>query len=199
MGFIKNMLAIIGVIAIVAGGYFYSQFGTTLIEEYSEFKKLDPKAKNTYRAMWKKLKTEGNAAAATVWKRQLDEGVTPDDAVEAMSSIAIDENIRAVGVLPLSAEVENKIGKKQRLLTIYQYCNPLVAMKMVDHADAFSAYLPCRIALVEDKQGKYWLYALDMDLMIHGGKTLPPELLKEANRVKSTMLKIMEAGATGEF
>ena len=149
--------------------------------------------------MWENLKKTGNSAESTVWKRELDEGITPEDAAEAMSSVATEVNIKAVGILPLSKEVEAKTGEKQRLLTIYQYCNPLTAVKMIEYSDAFSAYLPCRIAMVEDKQGKFWLYSLDMDLMIHGGKTLPDELLKEANKVKDVMLKLMEAGATGEF
>lgn len=195
MGFIRNLLAIIGLIAIIGGGYAYSKFGG----ELSELNKLNPEAKNLYMNMWTKLKATGNSAESTVWKRQLDEGVTPEDAAEAMSSVATEVNIKAVGVLPLSKEVEAKTGEKQRLLTIYQYCNPLTAVKMIEYSDAFSAYLPCRIALVEDKQGKFWLYSLDMDLMIHGGKTLPDELLKEANAVKDVMLKLMEAGATGEF
>ncbi len=149
--------------------------------------------------MWKDLKKYGNSADATVWKKQIEDGVSAEDAADAMSSVATDLNIKAVGILPLSKEVEAKTGKKQRLLTIYQYCNPLTAVKMIEYSDAFSAYLPCRIAMVEDKQGKFWLYSLDMDLMIHGGKTLPDTLLKEANSVKDVMLKLMEAGATGEF
>ena len=149
--------------------------------------------------MWEKLKKTGNSAESTVWKRQLDEGVSPEDAAEAMSSVATEVNIKAVGILPLSKEVEAKTGEKQRLLTIYQYCNPLTAVKMIEYSDAFSAYLPCRIAMVEDKEGKFWLYSLDMDLMIHGGKKLPDDLFKEANAVKNVMLRLMEAGATGEF
>lgn len=125
--------------------------------------------------------------------------MTAENAAEAMSSVATDLNIRAVGILPLSKEVEAKTGKPQRLLTIYQYSNPLTAMKMVDYSDAFAAYLPCRIAMVEDKQGKVWLYALDMDMMIFGGKTLPAELYKEATSVKDVILKIMSAGAAGDF
>jgi len=182
-------------IAIVAGGYAYSKFGG----ELSVLNGLDPEAKTLYSNMWTKLKETGNSADATVWKRALDEGISPEDAAEAMSSVATEVNIKAVGILPLSKEVEGQTGEKQRLLTIYQYCNPQTAMKMVEYSDAFSAYLPCRIAMIQDKQGKYWLYALDMDLMIHGGKTLPDDLLKEANKVKDIMLRLMEAGATGEF
>lgn len=195
MGFIRNILAIIGLIALIGGGYTYNKFGG----ELDELNKLSPEAKTLYMNMWEKLKKTGNSAESTVWKRQLDEGVSPEDAAEAMSSVATEVNIKAVGILPLSKEVEAKTGEKQRLLTIYQYCNPLTAVKMIEYSDAFSAYLPCRIAMVEDKEGKFWLYSLDMDLMIHGGKKLPDDLFKEANTVKNVMLKLMEAGATGEF
>ncbi len=195
MGFIRNILAIIGLVALIGGGYAYNKFGG----EMAEFNKLDAGAKKVYLNMWENLKKYGNSADATVWRKQLEEGVSPEDAAEAMSSVATELNIKAVGILPLSKEVEAKTGKKQRLLTIYQYCNPLTAMTMVEYSDAFSAYLPCRIAMVEDKKGKVWVYALDMDMMIHGGKTLPDNLLKEANKVKDVILKIMEAGATGEF
>ena len=52
---------------------------------------------------------------------------------------------------------------------------------------------------MEDKTGKLWLYTLNMDLMIHGGKTLPDELRAEAIEVKEIILDIMNRGATGEF
>jgi uncharacterized protein (DUF302 family) len=70
---------------------------------------------------------------------------------------------------------------------------------MLDYNDAFSAYLPCRITLVEDKTGKLWLYSLNMDLMIHGGEPLPEELKQEALRVKEIILTIMKRAAAGDF
>jgi len=195
MGILRNILAIIGLVALIGGGYAYSK----LSGELNEFNKLDPGAKTVYLNMWKDLKKYGNSADATVWRKQIEDGVSAEDAADAMSSVATDLNIKAVGILPLSKEVEAKTGEKQRLLTIYQYCNPLTAVTMVEYSDAFSAYLPCRVAMVEDKKGKLWVYALNMDMMIHGGKTLPDNLLKEANKVKDVILKIMEAGATGDF
>ena len=72
------------------------------------------------------------------------------------------------------------------------YCNPLTAAKMIDFDDAFSAYLPCRITLVEDKTGKLWIYTLDMDMMIHGGKPLPEDLKKEAVEVKRIMQDVLK-------
>lgn len=70
---------------------------------------------------------------------------------------------------------------------------------MVRYSDAFSAYLPCRISLVEDKAGNLWLYSLNMDLMIHGGTPLPDELKNEVLKVKETILDIMKRGASGKF
>ncbi len=91
------------------------------------------------------------------------------------------------------------VSPGQRFLKIYQYCNPQTAMKMVDYSDAFAAYLPCRIAMVEDKQGKYHLYSLDMDMMIYGGKTLPPDLHTEAVKVQEIITDIMKRAAEGDF
>lgn len=195
MGLIKNILAIIGLIALVVGGYGYSKFGS----ELAALNELDPKAKDLYANMWEKIKKTGNSADATVWKYPLADDVSPEDAEEAMKAVANEHNIKAVGELPLSDQITAMTGKEQRLLKIFQYCDPLTAKKMVDHSDAFAAYLPCRVSMVEDKEGKVALYALDMDMMIYGGKTLPDDLLKEALKVKDTMIDIMKRGSEGDF
>lgn len=206
MGFIRNILAIIGLLAIVAGGFMYSKFGGLMSQmgdfdvqaEMAALDELDPKAKDLYLNMWSKLKATGNSADATVVVYPVAEGATTAQVEAAMKFKANELNIKGVGELPLSDQVELETGKEQRFLKIYQFCNPQTAMRMVDYSDAFSAYLPCRISLIEDKQGKLQLYALDMDMMIHGGKTLPPELLEEAKGVQQIITEIMEQGATGE-
>ena len=195
MGFIRNLLALIGLISLVGGGYLYSKAGP----EIAAFQALDSKAGEVYMNMWQGLKSSGNSADATVWKIPLEEGISWEDAEEAMRFVANEHNIKNVGELPLSEQVQLMTGEEQRFLKIYQFCNPLTAMKMVDYSDAFSAYLPCRVAMVEDKNGKVNLYSLNMDMMIHGGKTLPPDLLEEANAVKTIILDIMNRGAAGDF
>ncbi|MCK5902826.1 MAG: DUF302 domain-containing protein [Cocleimonas sp.] len=195
MKILWNILAVIGILSIIGGGVAYTKFKS----EIDAFNQLDAGAAKVYGDMWDKLKETGIAAETSVWKRPLAEGVTPDDAEGAMDSAATDLGILSVGKLPLSTQVENMTEKKQRYLKIFQYCDPITAMTMVDHSDSFSAYLPCRISMIEDKQGKFWLYALNMDMMISGGRTLPDKLLKEATKVKETMLEIMERGASGEF
>jgi uncharacterized protein (DUF302 family) len=195
MSFLRNLLALIGLIAILGGGYVWNKVGS----DVQAFQELDPGAKDVYMNMWQKLKESGKSADSAVVKYPLEEGVSWEDAQEAMKFVANEHNIKAVGELPLSEQVKLMTGEDQRFLKIYQYCNPLTAMKMVDYSDAFSAYLPCRVAMIEDKDGKFWLYSLDMDMMIHGGKTLPDELLAEAIKVKEIINDIMQKGAAGDF
>ena len=207
MNIIRNILAIIGLLAIIGAGFAYTKFssmmaqmgGMDIAAEKTALDQLDPKAKDVYMTMWKKLKESGNSADATVVKYPLADGVSPEDAEEAMKFVANEHNIKAVGELPLSQQVQLETGKEQRFLKIYQYCNPQTAMKMVDYSDAFAAYLPCRVAMVQDKAGKYNLYSFDMDMMIYGGKTLPPELHAEAVKVQEIITDIMKRGAAGDF
>ena len=195
MGMIRNLLALIGLIAVVGGAYLASEW----MPEYQAFKKLDPGASDIYAELWSNLKESGITAEATVWKFPLEEDVSVDDAEEAMRSVANEYNIKNVGELFVSDQVAGMTGEKQRYLKIFQFCNPIIAMEMIDYSDAFSAYLPCRIALVEDKNGEHVLYALNMDMMISGGTTLPPELLDKALHIKNSIRTIMERGAAGDF
>lgn len=195
MSLIRNVFALLGVLALVAVVYGYQKFG----DDLDKINGFDPQFKQTYLGMWDILRETGNSADATVWMVPLEEGVSPEDAEEAMKIVANDLNIKAVGELPLSEQVENQTGEKQRFLKIYQYCDPETAMKMVEHTDAFAAYLPCRISMVEGKDGQYRLYSLNMDLMIHGGAELPEALKTEAQRIKDTIQKIMASGAAGDF
>lgn len=188
MRFIWNLLAIFGFVALVGIGLFAFKFSA-----------FDEGAGRTYYNMTKKLMETGNAAEATVWKRQVAEGITFDEVHESIKTIAQENNIKDVGFLPLGDQVTAMQGKPWRKLNIYLYCNPLTAQKMVDHSDAYAAYLPCRVSLLEDKQGKLWIYSLDMDMMIHGGKELPPELKKEAIQVKEIILDIMDRASKGDF
>ena len=146
-----------------------------------------------------KLIDTGNAAEATVWRQQVADGLTFAEVDESIKNIANENNIRDVGSLPLGDQVTAMRGTQWRKLKIYMYCNPLTAAKMVDYSDAFSAYLPCRVTLLEDASGKLWIYTLDMDMMIHGGKTLPPELRKEALNVKKIILDVLNRASKGDF
>jgi uncharacterized protein (DUF302 family) len=195
MGFIRNILALLGVVAVGLAIW----LGPALYKYKVAFDGFDDQAFDTYKGMMDRLAETGNGAAATVWKAKVAEGLTFEDVDQSIKQVAIDRNIRGVGELPLGDQVAAMNGKPWRKLNIYLYCNPLTAAKMIEHDVAYAAYLPCRVSLVEDETGQLWIYTLDMDMMIYGGKTLPPDLLKEALEVKDIMQDILTRAAEGDF
>ena len=195
MKLVKNGLAIFGFVSLVIVLWLLY----TIEPAYHRFNEFDDKAMETYQSLFRNILDTGNAAEATVWKIPVSEGLKASDVEEVMKFVANEHNIKNVGELPLYKQVEAITGKPYRFMKIYMFCNALTASKMVAYSDAFSAYLPCRVTLLEDKTGKLWLYSLNMDLMIHGGMPLPDELKKEALNVKKIILDIMNRGAKGEF
>lgn len=199
--FIKWILIIIGAITVYYMASLQWQYGVTskvISEMISPTLHPDSMAK-VYMPMTNKLLDTGDITMASIVRVKVANDVSNQDVEEAMESIAAAESIRSVGMLPLSEMVKLQTGKEQRFLKIYQYCSPRTAMIMVDHSDAFSAYLPCRIALIEDKNKQRWLYTLDMDFMIYGGAPLPPALLAKAIEVKRVITAIQNGGAEGDF
>ncbi|QEP44223.1 DUF302 domain-containing protein [Ectothiorhodospiraceae bacterium BW-2] len=192
MAILRNLLALIGLVALLLGGYLYSQYNQLLGE-------FDPDAAKVYAELVDKLRHSKDAATATIWKVPVAEGLSAEDVEETMRMVANEKNMSNVGELPIYKDIEAKTGETYRFAKIYMFCNSLIAKKMIDYNDDYSAYLPCRITLLEDQQGKLWLIALNMDLMIYGGAPLPPELKREAEQVKTLILEIMERGAKGEW
>ena len=132
-----------------------------------------------------------------VVKMQLADGVSFDDAVGSMKLRANSRNMRLVAELPLSKQIQS-MGKKARRMDIYQFCDPLTAQRMVEANIHFAAYLPCRIALVEDKKGRGWLVMMNLDMMLQGA-TLSKDLKVQAKKVRDVLMDIMQAGANGDL
>jgi len=192
MGLIRNILALIGLLGVALAGWGYAKYGNNLVG-------FDAEAGRVYWEMAEGVLQTRNAAEATIWKIPVAEGLSPEEVEETMKFVANEHNMSNVGELPLSKDIEAKSGADYRFVKIYLFCNSLTASRMLDYSDAYAAYLPCRITLIEDMQGKLWLIALNMDLMIHGGEELPPALKAEALKVKEQILDIMNRGAKGEF
>ena len=192
MGMLRNLFALIGLLVVVGAAALYAKYHQAL-------EGFDPGAGGVFMEFAQSLVETKSAAEASIWKVQVEEGLTAEEVEETMRFVANEHNMSNVGELPLSLDIEAKKGSEYRFVKIYLFCNSLTAAEMLDYSDAYAAYLPCRITLVEDQQGKLWLITLNMDMMIHGGEPLPPALKEEAIKVKEYILDIMHRGATGEF
>ena len=136
--------------------------------------------------------------ASSVYKIKIEKGVSLSDAVQSMQLRANDLNLKQVSELPLSEQVAAMTGKPQRRMTIFQFCNALIAKQLVDYNVDFAVFLPCRIALIEDEKGQGWLVMMDMDVpTLAKDYHIPPKLAQEMETVREQLKSIMRAGATG--
>ena len=133
----------------------------------------------------------------SVLKMPLDKGVSVHDAHMSINLKAEELNMKKVGYLPVSNELKAR-GLNPRHLEIFQFCNPEDAMKMVEFNTIYAAYMPCRIALVEDTKGNLWLQMINLDMIIDK-YPLPEDLRRIAVTINSQMLQIITAGVKGSF
>ncbi len=217
---IKNILAVIGVLSIVIGGAMFVKFKPMMsmmpMMTNPEMKpimdvfmndfegataaasNLEEGAAETAAEMFKLwISSKGDISETTAWSKKVEEGVDLEDVITAINSVATEQNIRAVGELPLSKELEAR-GIKTGVLHVMSFCNPETARKMVDFSASMAAYLPCRVSIVEKEDG-LWLYTLNMDMMIKMGRKMSPELKEETLKVRNALWTMLENGATGEF
>src|SRR3972149_1704326 len=95
---------------------------------------------------------------------QIRDGVSFDDAVDSLKLRANQHNLKFVGASPLYKEIEALTGKPAKRMEIFNFCDGLTAQKMIDANPLMISFMPCRIALVEDAQGKRWIISLMMDM-----------------------------------
>ena len=149
--------------------------------------------------MWDRwVDADGDIAVATTWERKVKPGVTVADIEAVFTQISAERNMKGVGELPLSKELEARTGKPQKFLKVYSYCTPATARMMVDFSPHMAAFLPCRLTVVEKEDG-LWIYTLNMDMMVKMGRKLPSPLKEEAWKVRETIYQMMDRGAKGEF
>jgi uncharacterized protein (DUF302 family) len=192
MNIFKNILMAIGGVVLLAALIGFVKFD--LLKRADQAADLDPKAMALYMAMADNVLNTGDAAKAMIRRVKVQDGVDVEDVVESLNSIAQERNLLVVGSSLMSG------GKKGgKYIRINSYCNPHIAKQFINHSMAYSAFMPCRVSIVEDDKGDIWLYTMDLGLMIAGGHTLPPKLLKQARFIEETMYMMMDKAASGDF
>ncbi|NEV63239.1 DUF302 domain-containing protein [Thiorhodococcus minor] len=192
MRFARNLLAIIGLLSVLALGYGYLRLAPALAS-------FDPEFARVYAELGQRLLDSGDPGVAMMWSVPVEDGLTTEDVIESMKSLAISHNFLFVGESPFYKQIQAITGEEYRYVNFLSFCDARIGRMMLEYRNEYSGFMPCRIALVEDAEGNLKLYSMNLDLMIYGGKELPPDLKASAIRVRETIRAIMEGGAAGEF
>jgi len=196
MNFLKSILTLIGAIVVLAALVIGAKYGSSMA-------KMDPKSLGLYMKMADDVLTTGDPAKGMVIKRKLviEEGTTKQEAIENAIEV-MDEVAEGYGLAKVDEKTMPRGGKFMKDGGLYthirSYCSPSIADIFLTFSGEFVGFMPCRVGIVEDKNGDIWLYTMSLDMMIHGGHVLPKELLEHANNVRDAMVGMIEKGAAGE-
>lgn len=134
---------------------------------------------------------------AMVQITEVDEGITGKEVDESIKSMATNESILHVAMFPLSEQIANVTGKPYRHLSIHNICDAKTAGQIADVDDRFTVILPCKIAVVEGKDGKIRMYSMNPDVMaVLNLPTGPKEMAEE---VAAKMDAIIAGAKEGSF
>jgi uncharacterized protein (DUF302 family) len=128
---------------------------------------------------------------------QVQESVSFDDAVESLKLRANQHNLKFVGANQLWKEIEALTGKPSKRMEIFNFCDGLTANKMLTADPMMIAFMPCRIAIIEDAAGKRWVISMMMDLKMI--KAMPADTRKDAEKVMAAMKDMMAAASKGDL
>ncbi len=141
--------------------------------------------------------------AMMVAKQKVQPGVSFDDAVASLKLRANKHNFKFVGHSPLSKDVEATTGKPSPRVEVFNFCDSMVARRMLDYAPELIAFLPCRIAILEDAKKDFWVVTLDWDIawmqFSKNPNNMDEALMKEAAKVRAIIDDMMKAAATGDL
>ena len=185
-------MALIGALALILAAVAYVKFNA-----FSE--QLDPNAMQVFKRIGDRYVETLDPGMAMVKTIPVKAGLSPEDVIDSMKSLAVQQNMLFVGESPFYKQVEAVTGKPYRFVSFYSFCDARVGAEMLEYNTAYAAFMPCRIALVEDGEGRLWLHMMDLDAFIYGGKPLPEKVKTGAIKVRDALDKILQGASEGEF
>jgi len=137
------------------------------------------------------------------YKVKAKPGLSFDDVVDSLKLRANRHNYKYVGHAPMSKDVEAVTGKPSPRVEVFSFCDSVVARKLLDYVPELIAFLPCRIAVLEDAHKQIWLITIDWDISwldySQNPNKMDADLYKESRRIRDVMEDMMNAGANGDL
>jgi uncharacterized protein (DUF302 family) len=191
MRLVRNLLALIGLLALVALGA-----AILVLEPYvNKARGLDEPALAVYAGMARTILETGDPMEAMVYQRSADPGLSVAEVEAALGRAAKAFELHSLGSLAVQRQVRAQTGRSFPLLQIHLFCDPDLASDLIRHNPSMAAFLPCRVIVYEDESGRIWLMTPNLDLVIHGGRPLPVALQERALGLQQTLREMVDRAA----
>ncbi|WP_345993363.1 DUF302 domain-containing protein [Sulfurimonas sp. HSL-1716] len=159
---------------------------------------LDEGAMPAYDAMFTKVAKYGDPARAMMNEYKVNKDVKNEDVADSIKALAEEYNMRVTGDIKMFTKADAKPDEVKHA-RIFSLCSLTIAKVFLNHSRWYGGFMPCRIMLVEYGNGDRYLITMDMTLAIHGGRPLPPDMLKMAQSVEKAMINVPKRAAVGDF
>ncbi|MFO8152003.1 DUF302 domain-containing protein [Thioalkalivibrio sp.] len=191
MRLVRNLLALVGLLALVALAAAILAF-----EPYvNKARGLDGSALGVYTEVAKTVLRTGDAMEALVYRRQVVPGRDASDVERSLEQAAADLGLESLGMLPVQQEIRSRLRDDFPLLQVYLFCDPHLAVDLMRHNPATAAYLPCRVTLYEESAGDLWVMVPNLDLVLHGSRPLPLALQERAAGLQAQLREMVDRAA----
>lgn len=129
-------------------------------------------------------------------------GLSVDAVVAALLARAEKQGFLLVNRYSMWKELEARTGASGTpKMEVISICDPLVSRDWLDYAPEMALFVPPRIAVLEDREGRIWLLMLDWDmhwLDTAGHAAFDPKLRAQGIQRREMLEDIMQAAANGE-
>jgi uncharacterized protein (DUF302 family) len=129
-------------------------------------------------------------------------GLSADQVAAALIARAEKHGFLLVNRYQMWKELEARTGwTGTPRMEVISICDPLISRAWLDYAPEMALFVPPRIALVEDREGRIWLIMLDWDmhwLDTAGHTAFDPGLRAQGIERREMLEDIMRAAANGE-
>jgi uncharacterized protein (DUF302 family) len=137
-------------------------------------------------------------------KYKAKDGLTFEDVKTSMELSANKLNFKKVGESPMWKDFQAVLGDMNApRMEVFHYCDIAAGRAVLMASPESIAYLPCRIAIMEDANKQLWVITLDWDLAwldtVQSKMGIDAELSKYAKDIQVKMDTIMRAAANGEL
>ncbi len=159
---------------------------------------LDDGAMPAYDKMFSTVAEYGDPAKAMMKEWKVKDGIKGDDVKESITVLADEYNMRLTGYVKMYTK-EDAAPTEVKEARIWSLCNLQTAKVFLNYSRYYGGFMPCRIMYIEYGNGDAYLISMDMELAIHGGKTLPKDMLEAGLLVKKALEEIPARAAKGDF
>jgi uncharacterized protein (DUF302 family) len=136
-------------------------------------------------------------------KKKAAKGLTFEEVVESLKVKGNELNMRFVGVSTPWKVIREIYDPEYPRVEIYSFCDLETLARILEYVPEFIVFIPCRIAVMEDKNGDIWLVTLDWDVRWMDTSPNPnrisDDLRRRAISVRERLEAMMEAAANGDF